>query len=70
VARPVLPAAFFEAAPRFAVLGYLLAQNVAPRPAVASPPPRIATRIGLGERQDRETDDSGTISLSQDRSAS
>src|ERR1700722_5466388 len=49
----------------FGVLGYLLAQNAQPRPAGSSPPARIAVRIGFGERQDRETDYSGTISLSQ-----
>ena len=33
----------------------------------ATSPSRIAVRIGFGERQDRETDYSGTLSLSQGR---
>lgn len=39
-------------------LSYVSAQNVAP------PPQRTAIRIGFGERQDRETDYSGSLSLS------
>jgi hypothetical protein len=53
----------------FALLGYLLAQNPPPRRAGAGPPPRTAIRIGFGERQDREADYSGELSLSDGRVA-
>jgi hypothetical protein len=46
-------------------VAYTLAQNPAQRPAGSAPPPRMAIRIAFGERQDRETDYSGAISLSE-----
>jgi hypothetical protein len=51
----------------FALLGYLLAQNPAQRPAGTGPPSHAAVRIGFGERQDRETDYSGALALSAGR---
>src|SRR5579871_2424137 len=46
---------------------YVAAQNQPPRPAGAAPVARTAIRINFGERQDRETDYSGTISLTPGR---
>jgi len=53
-----------------AFLGYVRAQNPAPRPqpaAVAVPAAHTAVRMTFGERQDREADYSGTLTLSEGR---
>jgi len=57
----------FVAVVAIAFLSYTLGQNQAPRPGGAAPVARTAIRIAFGEKQERETDYSGTISLSQGR---
>ncbi|HTP34714.1 MAG TPA: hypothetical protein VMJ75_21195 [Candidatus Acidoferrales bacterium] len=49
------------------LLAYLLAQTPIQRSAGAAPAPRTAIRIQFGERQDRETDYSGSLALSEGR---
>ncbi len=58
---------FGGAACLLAFFAYSLAQNQPQRPAAAAPAARTAIRIAFGERQERETDYSGTISLSGGR---
>jgi len=55
---------FTLAAATLAFLAYSLPQNTPP-PAGAAPPTRTALRITFGERQERETDYSGSLTLSQ-----
>src|SRR5579863_2165277 len=50
-----------------AFLSYSPGQNQAVRPGGAAPAARLAIRIAFGEKQERETDYSGTISLTQGR---
>ena len=49
------------------LLAYLLAQTPIQRSTGAAPAPRKAIRIQFGERQDRETDYSGSLTLSEGR---
>jgi len=48
-------------------LAYSLAQNQTQRPTAAAPAPRMAMRITFGERQERETDYSGSLTLNEGR---
>ena len=50
-----------------AFFAYSLAQNQPQRPAAAVPAARTALRITFGERQDRETDYSGSLTLTEGR---
>ncbi len=50
-----------------AFFSYSPGQNQPVRPSGSAPAARMAIRIAFGERQERETDYSGTISLSQGR---
>ena len=50
-----------------AFFAYSLAQNQPPRPAAAVPVARTALRITFGERQEREADYSGSLTLSDGR---
>ena len=50
-----------------AVLFLTLAQTPPPRPPGAAPAPRAAIRILFGEKQERETDYSGSLALSEGR---
>ena len=60
---------FVVVAAAIAFFSYSPGQNQAPRPSGAAPAARTAIRITFGEKQERETDYSGTISLSQGRVA-
>jgi hypothetical protein len=61
--KRLIPFAF--AAGTLGWVAYTLAQNQPQRAAGSAPPPRTAIRIAFGERQDRETDYSGAITLSE-----
>src|SRR5579872_5676895 len=56
---------FLLAAAIVAFISFSVAQNQPARPAGSAPAARTAIRIAFGERQEREADYSGTISLSQ-----
>ena len=58
---------FAAAAGLAAFLAYSLAQNQTQRPTAAAPAPRMAIRITFGERQERETDYSGSLTLNEGR---
>jgi hypothetical protein len=60
---------FLALAAGIAFFSYTRGQNQAAGPSGAMPPARTAIRISFGEKQERETDFSGTISLSQGRVA-
>src|SRR5271157_424861 len=58
---------FAGAAAAIAFFSYGLSQDSAPRAAGAAPSARTAIRIAFGERQERETDYSGMLTLSDGR---
>ncbi|HYW44442.1 MAG TPA: hypothetical protein VE959_16385 [Bryobacteraceae bacterium] len=58
---------FAAGAALLAFFAFSLAQNQPARPAAGAPAPQAALRITFGERQDRETDYSGSLTLSDGR---
>ena len=58
---------FVAAAAAIAFVSFSPGQNPPARPAGAAPPARTAIRIAFGERQEHETDYSGTLQLSPGR---
>ncbi|MDQ2946780.1 MAG: hypothetical protein M3Y27_12680, partial [Acidobacteriota bacterium] len=58
---------FGGAAVALAFFAFNIARNRVPRAAAAAPPSPTAIRITFGEKQERETDYSGTVTLSEGR---